>query len=74
MSPSSRAISLVFALSLLPFLGLTARAQVATGAPPFATMAPLPEGQIDLANGNLHIAIPIVHKAGVGIPFDYALT
>lgn len=47
---------------------------VATGAPPFATMQSVPEGQINLANLNVHIVIPIVHKAGVGIPFDYALS
>ncbi|HZT72426.1 MAG TPA: hypothetical protein VE996_02120 [Terriglobales bacterium] len=59
-------------VALLSFaLGASLCAQsVATGAPPFATMASIPEGQIDLANLNVHIVIPIVHKAGVGIPFD----
>ncbi|MGH9472651.1 MAG: hypothetical protein ACRD1M_07890, partial [Terriglobales bacterium] len=62
-------------VALLSFaLGASLCAQsVATGAPPFATMQSVPEGQIDLANLNVHLAIPVVHKAGVGMPFDYVL-
>lgn len=41
---------------------------VATGAPPFSTMQSVPEGQINLANLNVHLVIPIVRKAGVGMP------
>ncbi|MGH9541655.1 MAG: RHS repeat domain-containing protein [Terriglobales bacterium] len=64
----------VFWLTLLAFAcSISASAQVATGAPPFATMASLPEGQINLANLNLHLVIPIVRKSGVGMPFSYAL-
>lgn len=61
-------------LSVAIFCSFGLAQSVATGAPPFATMASVPEGQIDLANLNVHIVIPIVHKAGVGMPFDYALS
>jgi RHS repeat-associated protein len=48
-------------------------AQVTTGAPPFGSFGGGPD-VIDLANLNVNYRIPIVHKAGRGIPFDYALS
>ena len=55
---------------------LTARplwAQVATGIPPFASMAPSSFDMVNEANGNVFFTIPMVNKAGRGMPFTYAL-
>lgn len=46
----------------------------ATGTPPFGTFGGGPFDVINLANLNAHFAIPVVDKAGRGIPFDYALS
>jgi hypothetical protein len=40
-----------------------------TGLPPFSSMA----GQVDLANLNVHLTIPVLHKKGRGMPFDFDL-
>ena len=45
--------------------------QAATGLPPFGSFALGEIDAVNLANGNVHIQIPLVHKAGRGIPFDY---
>ncbi|MGH9506074.1 MAG: hypothetical protein ACRD13_04050, partial [Terriglobales bacterium] len=60
-------------LSLL--LPLTARAQTAppTGVPPLSTVQQFPEGTLDLGDLDLHIAIPIVAKAGRGTALTYTL-
>ena len=47
--------------------------QPATGAPSFGSFAGGPD-TINLANLNTHLSIPIFHRAGRGIPFDYSLT
>jgi RHS repeat-associated protein len=75
ISPSFRAqrgISLLFVLAPFLFSALPAYAQVATGTPPFTSVAGGPDA-IDLANLNSHIAIPVLHKAGRGIDFTYDL-
>jgi YD repeat-containing protein len=48
--------------------------QVKTGIPPFNSFGGGPFDTINLGNLNVHFAVPIVHKAGRGIPFDYDLT
>jgi RHS repeat-associated protein len=47
--------------------------QVATGTPPFNSFGGGPFDTVNLGNLNVHFAIPILHKAGRGMPFDYAL-
>src|SRR2546423_2088350 len=51
-----------------------AASQVATGTPPFSSMASGPFDVINLGNLNVHFAIPIVVKAGRGMPFTYNLS
>jgi RHS repeat-associated protein len=48
-------------------------AQVATGTPPFGSFGGGPD-VIDLGNLNVHLAIPVLNKAGRGMPFTYTLT
>lgn len=71
MNISLRALSLVGLLSI--FTGV-ASAQVATGAPPLGSFGGGPIDAINLANLNAHIDIPVLHKAGRGLPFDYDIT
>ncbi|HET7205551.1 MAG TPA: hypothetical protein VFI95_03130, partial [Terriglobales bacterium] len=53
---------------------LTSTAQVATGFPAFGSFQRLTGPDVvNLGNLNLHVTIPVVHKAGVGMPFDYSL-
>jgi RHS repeat-associated protein len=46
----------------------------AKGVPPFSSTGGGPFDVINLGNGNVHFAIPVVHKAGRGTPFTYDLT
>src|SRR5579864_8167822 len=48
--------------------------QVATGIPQFGTYGGGPFDAVNLGNLNVHFAIPIIQKAGRGMPFDYTLT
>jgi RHS repeat-associated protein len=48
-------------------------AQVATGSPPFGSYGGGPD-TINLANLNAHIDVPVLWKAGRGMPFTYDLT
>jgi len=56
---------------LLP-LG-AARAQVATGTPPFGSFSGGPD-IVNNANLNVHITVPVLNKAGRGLPFSYVLS
>jgi RHS repeat-associated protein len=63
-------------LSLLFIFGLWSdqlQAQVATSTPPFGSFGGGPD-VIDLANLNVHLAIPVLHKAGRGTNFRYDLS
>ena len=51
----------------------TTLAQVATGTPSFGSFSGGPD-IVDNGNLNVHIAIPIVRKAGRGTPFTYILS
>jgi RHS repeat-associated protein len=51
-----------------------ASAQVATGNPPFGSFGGGPFDTVNLGNLNVHFAIPVVHKAGRGMPFTYDLS
>jgi YD repeat-containing protein len=48
--------------------------QPATGLPPFGSFSGGPFDVVNNANLNVHFQIPIVNKAGRGLPFSYALT
>src|ERR1700691_6032722 len=50
-----------------------ASGQVATGTPPFGSLGGGPFDTVNLGNLNVHFAIPVLHKAGRGIPFTYDL-
>ena len=58
--------------TVLALAGLIS-AQVATGTPVFNSFGGGPFDLINLGNLNVHFAIPIIHKAGRGMSFDYAL-
>jgi hypothetical protein len=63
-------------LALLFIFGICSRqlhAQVATGTPPFGSFGGGPD-VFDLANLNVHLAIPVLHKAGRGTNFTYDLS
>jgi len=65
--------------SLLPLLAIllafpsAASAQVQTGTPPFGSFGGGPD-VINVANLNSHIAIPVLHKPGRGMNFNYDLS
>lgn len=48
--------------------------QVATGTPPFGSFGGGPFDTVNLGNLNVHFAIPVLNKAGRGLPFAYDLT
>jgi RHS repeat-associated protein len=50
-----------------------ARSQVVTGTPPFGSFGGGPD-IINLANLNSHLTVPVLNKAGRGLPFSYSLT
>src|SRR5439155_142921 len=49
-------------------------AQVATGTPPFGSFGGGPFDTVNLGNLNVHFGIPVVNKAGRGMPFSYVLS
>ncbi len=68
--PVTRAFFLMIVLVLLAGFCL---GQVATGTPPFSSLGGGPFDVVNLGNLNVHFAIPIRHKAGRGLPFNYDL-
>ena len=66
-----------FLLRTLPLIAiLTASiglAQVATGTPSFNSFGGGPFDSVNLGNLNVHFAVPVIHKAGRGMPFIYDL-
>jgi RHS repeat-associated protein len=59
--------------TLLVFTGISV-AQVATGKKPFNSFGGGPFDAVNLGNLNVHFSVPIVHKAGRGLPFSYDLS
>ncbi len=51
----------------------TVAAQVATGTPPLGSFGGGPFDTVNLANLNVHLDIPVLSKAGRGLPFTYDL-
>jgi RHS repeat-associated protein len=60
-------------LSLLSISGSVASAQVTVGTPPFASFGGGPD-VINLANLNVHLAVPVLSKSGRGMGFSYDLS
>jgi len=48
-------------------------AQPATGTPPFGSYGGGPFDTVNLANLNVHFAVPVISKAGRGIPFTHSI-
>jgi RHS repeat-associated protein len=46
----------------------------ATGMPPFGSFGGGPFDTVNLGNLNVHFSVPVLHKAGRGLPFDYDLS
>src|SRR6266702_7613868 len=69
----TRILRYAFLMIVLALSAETASAQVATGTPPFGTFGGGPE-VINLANLNAHFTMPVFHKAGRGLPFNFDLT
>jgi hypothetical protein len=63
-----------YLLTGILFIAQVASAQVATGFPPFGSFSGGPFDTINNANLNIHFEIPIVSKAGRGLPFNAVLT
>lgn len=62
-------------LLLVPFLfAAVLKGQVATGVYSYGTFDNKGFDTINVGNLNVHFAIPVLHKAGRGIPFYYDLT
>jgi len=51
-----------------------ASGQVKTGTPPFGSFGDGPFDTVNLGNLNVHFSIPVLHKAGRGVPFAYDLS
>lgn len=63
----------LFAAFILTLVALPASAQgPTTGTPPFGSFSGGPD-VVDLANLNVHLGIPVLHKPGRGTPFAYDL-
>lgn len=71
MNPYRTAIA--WTATVLFFAG-TAPGQVATGLPPFGSFSGGPFDIVNNANLNVHFEIPVVNKAGRGMPFFYILS
>jgi RHS repeat-associated protein len=68
---SGLAVALLLAVGALTQAGI---AQVATGMQPFGSFSGGPFDSLNVGNLDVHWAVPIVRKAGRGIPFNYDLT
>ena len=64
---------LFLAVCLLLVISFPVAAQVTTGTPPFASFGGGPD-VINLGNLNAHLDVPVLNKAGRGMPFTYDLT
>lgn len=64
-----------FCMSLVIAVAVSAgvNAQVATGTPPYGSFSQGTFDTVNLANLNVHFAIPILSKPGRGVPFHYAM-
>ncbi|MGH9733520.1 MAG: RHS repeat-associated core domain-containing protein [Candidatus Acidiferrales bacterium] len=65
--------ALLLALASAIIWAFPVSAQVATGTPPFGSFSGGPD-IINNANLNVHLTIPVLHKSGRGMSFNYDLT
>jgi RHS repeat-associated protein len=63
-------VVLFVALALYPGASFS---QVSTGTPPFGSFGGGPFDTVNLGNLNVHFAVPVLNKAGRGVPFSYSL-
>jgi hypothetical protein len=68
-----RRTHLLFLFVILALAPRGASAQAATGTPPFGSFAGGSFDTVNLANLNVQMTIPIVHKPGRGLSFDYVM-
>jgi hypothetical protein len=61
-------------IGILGCLTIPSTGQVATGAPAFGSFGGGPFDTVNLGNLNVHFSVPILHKAGRGLPFMYDLS
>jgi RHS repeat-associated protein len=64
----------MFGLFIFTFSMFAFAQQVTTGEPPFGSFGGGSFDTVNLGNLNVHFAIPVLHKAGRGTPFDYDLS
>jgi RHS repeat-associated protein len=69
----NRAITLLLAFGLLAARVCLGQGPT-TGTPPFGSFGGGPFDTVNLGNLNVHFSIPVVNKAGRGMPFTYALS
>ena len=69
----NRAITLVLTFGLLVVQVCFGQGPV-TGTPPFGSFGGGPFDTINLGNLNVHFAVPVLNKAGRGMPFSYNLS
>lgn len=67
------AVRVACRLTMLASFTIGAWGQVPVGTPPFGTFGGGPVDTINYGDLNVHIPIPVVHKPGRGIPFNYDL-
>src|SRR5208283_903862 len=70
---SGNPLRLAFIFAVISLAASPASGQVVTGVPPFGSFSGGPD-IVNNANLNVHIQIPVVNKAGRGIPFSYTIT
>jgi hypothetical protein len=72
-APTARPAALAVLLVAIFLAAPLARAQVATGAPPFSSTMSSTFDTVNNANLNVMFAVPVLSKAGKGMPFSFAL-
>ena len=71
---SGKPVGCALLLAAMFLAAQVAAGQIVTGTPPFACLTPSTFDVVNNANLNVHFAIPIFSRAGIGIPFSYVLT
>ena len=70
----ANALRLAWLLMAVLLAAAPSFAQVATGLPPYGSFSGGPFDTVNNANLDVHFAIPVVQKAGRGLPFNYLLS
>ena len=72
--PGGDPLRLALLLVVICLAASRAPAQVVTGFPPFSSQTPSTFDTVNDANLNASFAIPVVSKAGRGMPFQYSMS